>query len=55
LLIVGLLRCGKPRANTAFASATLLPASPPLPSMLQVGPTLFDPNIRIQGNICKRQ
>lgn len=46
---------GNSRANHAAASATLLPASPALPSLLQVGPTIFDPKIRIQGNICKHQ
>jgi hypothetical protein len=35
-----LTACGNSRANHAAASATLLPASPALPSLLQVGPTM---------------
>jgi hypothetical protein len=29
---------------------SLLPAAPARPSLLQVGPTIFDPKIRIQSN-----
>jgi hypothetical protein len=42
-----------PRASVAFASkiacASLLPVSLARPSLLQVGPTMFDPKIRIQS------
>jgi hypothetical protein len=45
---------GGPRSSAAtahwIAFASLLPASPARPSLLQVGPTIFDPKIRIQSN-----
>jgi hypothetical protein len=45
---------GGSRASVAtalgIACASLLPASPAQPSLLQVGPTLFDPKVRIQSN-----
>jgi hypothetical protein len=45
---------GGPRASVAdapgFACASLLPASPARPSLLQVGPTIFDTKIRIRSN-----
>jgi hypothetical protein len=45
---------GGPRASVASAPetacASLLPASPARPYLLQVGPTKFDPKIRIQSN-----
>jgi hypothetical protein len=37
-------------AAPKIACASLLPASPTRPSLLQVGPTIFDPKIRIQSN-----
>jgi hypothetical protein len=37
-------------AALGIACASLLPASPARPSLLQVGPTIFDPKIRIQSN-----
>jgi hypothetical protein len=37
-------------AAPGIAFASLLPASPTRPSLLQVGPTIFDPKIRIQSN-----
>jgi hypothetical protein len=37
-------------AAHGIAFASLLPASPARPSLLQVGPTIFDPKIRIQSN-----
>jgi hypothetical protein len=45
---------GRPRASITtapgIAYASLLPASPPRPSILHVGPIIFDPKIRIQSN-----
>jgi hypothetical protein len=45
---------GGPRPSAAaahgIAFASLLPASPARPSLLQVGSTIFDPKIRIQSN-----
>jgi hypothetical protein len=42
----------RPSITTApgIACASLLPASPTRPSLLQVGPRIFDPKIRIQSN-----
>jgi hypothetical protein len=45
---------GGPRPSAAaahwIAFVSLLPAAPARPSLLQVGPTIFDPKIRIQSN-----
>jgi hypothetical protein len=45
---------GGPRASVAStvgsAFVSLLPSSPTLPSLLQAGPTIFDPKNRIQRN-----